>query len=198
MSGYRMDSAAHEYVDVETDRKYPNISWLLDQDERYRLDTRWMTDEHRERGRLVHLFTQDYDMEALDLSAVPEALLGYVEAWMAFRSQFGTHTFLSIEEPRVRADLGFAGTTDRGGIFRALRGVLEIKAGAPERRYEIQTALQAILEEPVLHVPAASMVRYQVTLKPNGTFRLYEHPSAHDLSEALRLVHTYGGMREAS
>lgn len=180
---FRFDAASHTYyVDGQA---RPHITGMLQSCGL--IDDRWYTEESCERGTLVHQLTADYDLGALtDLAGCTSRykayLLGHVRALGILQPEI-----LEVELPRVHP-VGFGGRPDRVVRYRGLGGVLEIKSGGVERVHGVQTALQAILVAPVLHLPAEALVRLCLYLKPSGRFKVEEHVSAGDFAEARRVI----------
>lgn len=180
---FRFDAVEHAYYYRES--RIPSITQMLNSCGL--IDSRWYTEESCERGTLVHSLTADYDLGALtDLAGCTSRykayLLGHVKALAILQPEI-----LEVELPRVHP-IGFGGRPDRVVRYRGLGGVLEIKSGGVEKVHGVQTALQAILVAPVLHLPAEALVRLCLYLKPSGRFRVEEHVSQTDFTEARRVI----------
>jgi len=182
---FRFDAASHEYLDLETGAVLPHITGMLQRTGW--IDDTWYTEESSERGTAVHRLTADYDLGALDVESCVSQyrgyLLGHVKAMHILRPDV-----VAVEEPIINPIEKWGGRPDRIIIVRGLRGVLEIKTGAPERSHQVQTALQAILEGFECGIPPAGLQRQALYLKGNGTFRLIEHTDRRDFIEAQRVI----------
>lgn len=99
---------------------------------------------------------------------------------------------LAVEVPRYHPTLRFGGRPDRVVRTFGAVGPLEGKSGQPARSHEIQTALQAILLEPWVDLPAEMQQRLCLYWRPNGRFRLREHKERRDFQEARRILREYG------
>jgi hypothetical protein len=183
---FRFDAGTHEYIGVDSGLVYPHITGLLQR--AGLVDDRWFTDDASQRGQAVHRLTADYDLGALEqphatTSAYKAWLLGHVAMMTVVRP-----TFLHIEEPHVSPRYGFAGQPDRILIAYGQRGTWEIKAAVPQRSHQIQTALQAILDEDRSGIPAEHAARWCEYLKPTGGARVVEHKDRRDVIEARRII----------
>jgi hypothetical protein len=67
-------------------------------------------------------------------------------------------------------------------------GVLEIKSGPPEASHAIQTALQAMLVEQQVGVPARFQVRFALYLQGDGKHKLREHKRDYDFDVAREII----------
>lgn len=182
---FRFDANRHEYIDTERGEVLPHITGMLEATGW--IDDRWYTEESRERGSAVHRLTADFDLGALDPSRCNSTyrpyLLGHVKA-MSIAMPFWLH----VEEPMVSAAEGFGGRPDRVGTLYGAQAILEVKTGGVEDAHEIQTALQAILVAPELRLPAESIQRYALYLKPDGKFRLEWHKRPANFVEAWKII----------
>jgi hypothetical protein len=182
---FRFDHDTHTYtVDGQ---EVPHITGLLEASGL--TDTRWFRDEHSDRGRAVHRLTADYDLGALTITETqPDTpYRGYL---LAYRKaiQVMHPVFDAIEEPSVHPGFRFGGRPDRRGQMYGLQGILEIKTGVPDPSHDIQTALQAILVEPIVKVPADAQIRVCLYLQRTGTFKLIEHRRRYDFDHAMRII----------
>lgn len=193
---HRFIADTHEYVSLDGLEIFPNITgicWAAGL-----VDDRFMTEESRWRGSVVHTLTAHYDMGAI---AQPESVddgyknffLAYVEAMRQI-----PHRWVNIEITRVCPRFHFAGTLDRDGQLLGHDGVLEVKSssGRPSKRtreaHAIQTALQAVLRHGCGHpVPPQYQKRYALYLFPTGKFALEPYDNAADIDEAYRLLRQF-------
>ena len=78
----------------------------------------------RERGQAVHYATELYDQGVPDINSVPDAVLPYLKAWIAFRDDTGFTPFEDGIETKVWSPTyRYAGTVDRAGTFASLKRV---------------------------------------------------------------------------
>lgn len=187
---FRFNAENHEYIDLATGQLLPHITGMLQA--AGLIDSTWFTEESSIRGRAVHSLTAEYDLGALEdpeslVSRHKPYLLAHVAAMRILKPEI-----LAVEEPAVHQALRFAGRPDRLVRIDGVCGVLEIKTTAgPDHAHEVQTAMQCILVNEQLELPAAMLRRWALYLKPTGRFKLLEHTRAHDYTEAYRLIREF-------
>lgn len=184
---FRFDVATHTYTELGTGRILPHITGMLTRTGW--IDDLWMTEESSVRGHQVHALTAEYDLGALDPAAVETPHRGYLLAHVAAMRLLGLEV-LAVEEPIVHPTLLFGGRPDRLVADRGVRGPLEIKTAAPAKSHPIQVALQAILAEPVLELPAELQRRLCLYLQPSGKFRVEEYRDRSDFRTARQIIKT--------
>lgn len=182
---FRFDARSHVYVALDTGEIVPNITRMLDAVGL--IDDRWYTEESCERGKEVHRLTANFDMGAVDMSALVSPyrpyLLGHVEVMAIARPEM-----LHVEVGAVHPTLRFGGRPDR--VLRVFnrRGVWEIKSGDPEKSHTVQTALQAILAAEELELPARLVTRHCEYLKKTGRYKVEEHKNPRDFDFAYAII----------
>lgn len=186
---FRFSAGDHAYIDTITGAEIPSITWMLK--EAGLVETRWFTDESRERGSCVHRLVADFDLGSLtteDLPLVNSLYKGFLLAHVAAMDIIQPR-WVSIEERRVHETLRFAGTPDRVGTMYGAVAVVEIKSGALEPAHSVQLALQAILVEPEVGIPAEAIPRYGLYLRKTGKWTLQSFPDTRkDFREARSLI----------
>lgn len=149
----------------------------------------------RQRGRVVHQETEEYDriwkpLEAAEggawrpESAFPE----YLAAWRRFLSDTGFELH-AIEEAVFSARHRYAGIVDRLGLLNGERAVLDIKTTAainPETGIQL-AAYQAATNEGRRKAEHYDK-RFVCQLRPNGTYRLEEFKDRADFTVFLSLL----------
>lgn len=168
------------------------------------------TPEHKRRGRCVHQLTMAYDLSpwtdlreptildptisqtfdpevltfAFGTLAVwcPPTLHGYLDAYVKWRRLFAAR-WVHVEQPMARADLGFAGTPDRMGLFNGSPAVIEVKAGGPAKWHGYQLAGYDLLDP--LPFPRRRLAVY---LQPDGAFRMKAYSDPEDQQHFLRAL----------
>lgn len=189
-STFRFDKETHTYTTARG-KVIPNITTMLE-DSGW-IDTRWYTQAGRDRGADVHDLTADYDLGVLDLDTYQgehrPRLLAYREALRRLQPVRWTH----IEQPFYSVRYGFAGTPDRVGLVRGMMAVPDTKSGAATDAEPIQTALQALLVEDVVGLPARAIQRFTIRLLESGKFQVDHHRKQGDIDEALRIIGRYRG-----
>jgi len=183
---FAFNANTHDYFDLELRERIPHITGMLE--ETGWIDARWYTEESSERGRIVHRLSADYDLGAiadpkLVTSKYKGWLLAHVKAMAILRP-----TWTHVEEPLISRRHHYGGRPDRVGLTYAAQAVAEIKSGAFEKAHGVQTALQAILVEEDVGVPADYIVRYGLYLSATGHFKLEQFVDRRDLDEARRII----------
>jgi len=182
---FRFNSEDHSYTDLATGEELPHITGMLEK--AGLIDSTWMTEDGRARGTAVHELTKQFDLDALDVetcrSPFRPYLLAHAKAMSILRP-----TMLAIEEAIVHPVLRFGGRPDRLIILNGVKGVWEIKSGAPERAHAIQLAMQSILAELRTGLPAAAHARYACYLKPSGKFSVEEFTDRRDFDRAREVI----------
>lgn len=182
---FRFDAVNHEYIDPQSGSVFPHITGMLQQTGW--IDDTWFTEESSARGRAVHRLTADYDLGALDVASCVSRYRPYLLGHVKLMSMLQP-TWYSIEEPLVHPVLRFGGRPDRIGLVHNVVTVMEIKSGTKHKAHPIQTALQAILAELTTRVPATSIYRCAVYLRPSGRATREPHENPADLVEARRII----------
>jgi hypothetical protein len=183
---FRFDADLHEYFDLETGDIVPHITGLLES--AGLIDTTWYTEEASERGTFIHNLTADWELGALhDTGEAGGDYRGYFLAYVLAMKTI-RHKWEKVEVPHVHPRLRFGGRPDRVGRVFGARAVMELKTGPPNASHEIQTALQAILEEQHHKLPAEYQERYALYVKDTGKFRLVRHENKHDVTKAREII----------
>lgn len=185
ISSFRFDALLHAYIETATGVELPHVTGMLER--AGLIDSRFYTDDSRERGSHVHRLTADFDLGAIGPDDVQgkfrSYLLSYVDAMKVI-----PHCWDAIEEPTVHPSFRFGGRPDRVGRIYTTLGVLEVKTGLVEKAHPIQTALQAILVAPKLGIPPEIIDRFCLYVKPTGRWKLEQHRERRDLIEAQRII----------
>lgn len=192
MEAVRFDAPRHEYRLVRTGSLLPSITQM--EKRAGLIDDEFMTEEGRERGQAVHTWTAHFDLDALPPEEVDGGtspyrgwFLAHVQATSVVRPDWQ-----HVEVPMVNCQYGFAGRADRiGRLYRAM-AIPEIKSGPHDRAHEIQTALQAMLAAPLVHLPPEAIKRYGWYLCRDGKWKLLEFKDRRDFDEARRIARRYG------
>ncbi len=185
---FRFDSVNHEYVSMETGEAYPHITGLLKV--AGLVDDRWYTAESRDRGSAVHRLTTDYDLGAFgreDVATINSKYKGWLAAHVKAMDMIRPQ-WRHIEEPFVHQTHLYGGRPDRVGLVYGAVSLMEIKSGDVEKSHPIQLALQAILVEPEVKLPAETLPRYGLYLKANGKWRVETFVNRKDFDVARRII----------
>jgi hypothetical protein len=183
---FRFDADPHVYIDLETGAEVPHITGMLEATGW--IDRQWFTEDASDRGTAVHKLTADYDLGALDIDRLVSRyrpwVLGYIYAMNVLRPEI-----LSVEEPLImQRGLIWGGRPDRAVRVAGETGPLEVKSGDPHKSHEVQTALQAILLEQRLEVPAEYQARYCVYVRENGRAKVERHERRADIRNAREVI----------
>lgn len=191
---FSFDSHVHEYVDDATGAVLPHITGMLQQ--AGLVNTQWFKPEHSERGERVHRLCADLDMgvfASADKVTSGDHVQGYLLAYQQARKDLGFAEWEHIEVPFVNWAWYFGGRPDRFGPVMGARSVLDIKSGVQTDAAPIQTALQAILLEPHVGLPAEGIPRYGLYLKKTGKYKLMPHVDPKEIDEARRILVKFAG-----
>lgn len=141
------------------------------------------------RGRAVHKACELDDMDDLDESSVAPELLGYVEAWRAFRRQMIVE-ILDVERPLYHGVFRFAGTRDvRAKLRDGSIWIIDRKTSASaERWHGVQLAGYALLDD-------ANSGQHDrlgaVMLRADGTYKLEPYGASADMRCFMSLLNVY-------
>lgn len=117
------------------------------------------------RGRLVHQGCEDYDNGALDMAAVREDCIPYVQAYIKFVADTGFAPML-IEAKVLAEKHGYCGTLDRFGELQGIDTLIDLKTGSCGRSAGPQTAAYAYAALESYGVEAKR--RFALVLTPSG------------------------------
>lgn len=151
------------------------------------IDTRYFTDEARDRGTRVAVYTSLDDEGDLDELAEPvQPYIGYIRAWRAFLQERRA-TVVHNEKAFYDKTYRYAGTVDRILMIDGEEWVVDIKTGAFYPSYGPQTAAYANFIG-----QSHRGRRMSVLLKPNGRYvpKRYKDPGDWSVfASALVLYH---------
>ena len=187
-SSLAFDAATHRYfLDGVA---VPNVTRVLEA--AGLIDYRFLG-ERRElylaRGRAVHEATCRHDDHSLAEETLSDEILGYVEAWRAFRRDFAFVPEL-IEHRIWSSRYGFAGTLDRAGRIRCGGQVIvDLKTGSVPDWTRFQLAAYAsALDHP------RAWQRRAVELHQVGTYKVFSYTTGdfgRDFNVFLRALETF-------
>lgn len=143
----------------------------------------------RQRGVAVHAAVALEIAEDLDWHSLDEAIVGYVEAWCAFRDNMHLHgaDFGHIETPVYCLAYGYAGTPDLTAFIDGEWAVIDIKTAANVRpEWALQTAAyRAALNGKTKTLERMVKNRYSLRLAADGSYRLDQHKDKSDFAVFL-------------
>jgi hypothetical protein len=191
----RFDPVEHRYFAGA--RELISVTTLLKNEGR--IDDRYFTEESRERGSWVHARATEIDLglpvrdtvKRFDDAGVwigdlvaPEEWRARLDGYLAFRSLVPL-SFLTVEEPIFRPDLGLGGRPDRTFELRGRAGILDIKTGPRETWHGVQMALYDVM---LGGLPPGTRHRAGVYLDERGGFTFHLFDSREDVVEAFNLA----------
>ena len=139
----------------------------------------------RRLGTAVHTLTELHDKDDLDMDTLPPELAPYLSAWQRFRAEcdFVPDT---IECRLHHPGLAFAGTSDRTGVVRGARAVIDIKKMAtlgPVIGLQLAAyrEMHNLLGHAITH-------RYALGLRVDGTYRLEPYTDPTDFAVFVSLL----------
>lgn len=154
-------------------------------------NSRFYTDEGRERGTAVDELTEMFDAGTLDLRAAEvycPQYVGYVKAWIRFCREAGFDVGRS-QVKVANSVLGYAGMFDRDGRFQAgAVTIIDIKTGAKEWWHPLQTQGYA-------QCVAQPCERGCVYLGRDGGFKWDMHDDPADAAGWLSYLNAYNYRR---
>ena len=150
------------------------------------IETRFLTEEGRDRGTQVHLATELYDRGTLDEDSLDPRLVPWLDGWKAFLRETGFVPILI--EHRGASKYGYAGTLDRLGVTgRGKTVLLDIKSSLAKSPWiGIQIAFYQLLAEEAGHKIDE---RWSVHLPGDGTFRIEHWPDRKNDALAVWRAH---------
>lgn len=155
------------------------------------VDSRFFNEAATSRGTAVHEACHLHDLGHLDPATLHPDLVGYLEAYKRFRTDF---PMLQYSEMEARKEHRlFQGTPDRvfvvAGLPPAQRGVIDIKTGGPLKWHPLQLAAYAEL------VGALPSLCRDLYIRDDGTYKLSEPIGMEDI-HAWRAVLNYYHAKE--
>jgi hypothetical protein len=140
-----------------------------------------------ERGKLVHLATQMLDEGDLDEDSIDPVIAPFLAAYRQFKADAAPE-WEGIEERVLNEDHHYAGTLDRRGVLRAIKGsprvIVDLKCVA-----QLSPATGVQLSAYSAAVPDKKKYRrFALQLKPNATYRLKEYKEPSDWPIFLSLL----------
>jgi hypothetical protein len=138
-----------------------------------------------ELGTMVHKTTELFDADELDEDDLDPILRPYLDGWKRFRHEVG---FVpdTIEKRMYHPTFRYCGTSDRTGVIRGKKAVVDIKKMmqlGPVIGVQLAAYMAALN-----HDGAGIEKRYALGLRPDGTYRLQEFADPSDLPCFMSLL----------
>ena len=138
------------------------------------VDDQYYTEESRIRGKHVHAIRHFVDTGGVDSASVDDAYLGYLNAYMEFKTTWRFVPLMS-ETPIYHPTLLYGVTPDSWGlILDGDPAIVEFKSGLMPWWTKLQTAAQALAIEAWEPQPIYRR-RIGVQLRKDGKFKAEEH-----------------------
>lgn len=125
----------------------------------------------RDRGTAVHKAIELFERGTLDAESLDPVIVPYMNGWLSFKYDTGYECEASeqiIFNPVYR----YAGTLDQTGFIGGKTCVLDIKTGAAQPWWGLQTA--------AYNAVAKRQERYSLELRNNGSWKLTKHTDKND------------------
>lgn len=177
------DEASHTYT--WDGIKIPSVTTVLSPLVDYSMVHPEVLERGRQLGSAVHRMTELYDLDDLDETSLQPVMLKYLDAWKKFRedTNFVPDT---IEKRMYHPIHRYCGTSDRTGVIRGKKAVIDIKKmmslgpviGVQLAAYQ---AMHNLEQEGITH-------RYALGLRPDGTYRLEPYTDPSDFAVFLSLL----------
>ena len=185
MTEMHFDQETHRYM--LGDRPMPSVTQVLA--ETGIIDTRFFTEDARDRGTAVHLATQYLDEGDLDMESVDPAIRPYLDAWELAIDELGIR-ILEIEKRVWSSTYGYAGTLDRVATINDEKAIIDIKTGGkpgPATALQLAAYAEAYASGHDPDVvgglrPPVSYRRFAIWLRNDGTYRPIEYTDRSDIN----------------
>lgn len=188
------DEATHTYW--HNGKQLPGVTSILAPLKDYSMVNKDVLEAAAERGSYVHLCTELYDRDELDLESPDLLHRGYVEAWVKFRRETG-FTPTAIEQVVFHPTHLYAGKLDREGYFSFGPDqddlfTLDVKTVSGKLTDEVGIQLVAYqearrIELQKLNAPIPTR-RIAIQLREDGTYRRYDYNDKTDFAVFLSLL----------
>lgn len=183
MSEFTFDAPSHIY---RLDGKIiPSVTQILAPLVDYSMINPAVMAAAQELGTMVHLTTELFDLGTLDESDLDPILQPYLDAWKKFRAEcdFVPST---IEERMYHPTFRYCGTSDRTGMVRGKKSVVDIKK---MMSLGPVIGLQLAAYQQLHNLSGAGVTdRYALGLRPDGTYRLQKYNDPSDLAAFMSLL----------
>lgn len=159
------------FIDSRPVPSVTDICSILTAENRAKLNPH-LLDAAARRGTLVHECTEllDYGVPPEDMD-MPADIVPYVTAYQRFLRDYKPR-WIAVEKQVYDAEIGLAGTLDRQGVVDDYPCILDIKTTtAPTREQKISWCAQ-LAGYRLLH-RNATLERYILQLRPDGSYKLY-------------------------
>jgi hypothetical protein len=163
----------------------PSVTTILSPLIDYSMVNPEVLERGRQLGSAVHRMTELHDLDDLDESSLSPDMKKYLIGWKKFREDTG---FVpdTIEKRMFHPKHHYCGTSDRTGVIRGQKAVIDIKKmmslgaviGVQLAAYQ---AMHNLEDAGITH-------RYALGLRPDGTYRLQQFNNPSDFAVFLSLL----------
>lgn len=167
------DEETHTYTDARG-RVVPGVTGIIRACGL--MDTQWSNEWYMQRGLAVHRAVELDEKGDLDEASLDPLVVPYLDAWRRWRADSGyvsTAQELRIYHPVYR----YAGTLDQTGILNGQTCLVDIKTGAYQPWWALQTA--------AYNAVAKCRYRYSLELHGDRKYKLVQHKKTTDLQAFL-------------
>lgn len=170
------DEKTHTYY--WNGKKVPGVTSILQAVQDFSMVPKEVLAAAQARGTAIHRMTELYDLDDLDVGELSDEMAGYLDGWIKFRQEcdFVPET---IETKLYHGALRYSGTSDRTGIVRRRKAVIDIKSIHNPGSPVIGLQLAAYKE---LHNFNGDRIedRYALHLRADGSYRLHPYTDLSD------------------
>jgi len=179
------DPIRHEYF--VAGKKVPSVTGIISDLQDFSAIPADILERSAQFGKHVHKACELYDDNNLDRDSLDPALDEYLSGWIKFLDCSGVQITLN-EQKVFSKKYGYAGTLDRGGIFKNKLCLFDIKSGVQSKSAGPQTAAY----NNAFHEMTGEKFfrRFTVLLRPND-FKLVEYKSRNDFNIFLSCLNIY-------
>lgn len=134
-----------------------------------------MRDYAADRGTRIHEACTLYDFEGDD-AEVDGDIVGYVQAYAAFKRDYNITDWMYYEKPLGSVELGYAGTPDRIGFIDGRLTIVDLKSGTKINKHNLECQLNGYgtLAKSPLDLNIEQL--WGLQLKKDGTYRVISVP----------------------
>jgi hypothetical protein len=178
------DADAHVYRDAQG-RVVPGVTGIIRACGL--MDTQWASEWHMQRGSAVHRAVELDEQGDLDEASLDSVIVPYLDAWRRFKTELH---YISVEQERkiYHPVYRYAGTLDQIGILNDKSTLIDIKTGAYQPWWALQTA--------AYNAVSKCRYRYSIELHNDGKYKLIQHKKNTDLQAFLACLTVWNLRRE--
>ena len=190
MSSVVFEEATHTYtVDGQVLPSVTEICRFLNYDVAVGANTA-MRDYAADRGTRIHEACTLFDFEG-DEADVDSDIVGYVQAYAAFKRDYGVTDWLYYEKPLGNLELWYAGTPDRVGVVDGKMTIVDFKSGTKINKYSLEAQLNGYARL-VRHELGIGINRlWGLQLKKDGNYRIIEVPIRNQFFLNCQTLHRF-------